>query len=129
MVQSSNSPFKVALLWRGDRQARLDVRPEESRLSAIFAALARRGVHAEPAIYSEDTAGEVRELLLRMDGVLVWVDPISGGKRRDSLDELLREVSSAGVFVSTHPDVIDKMGVKAVLYLTKTLGWGTDTYF
>ena len=122
MAQSSEPPFKVALLWRGDRQARLEVRPEASRLNAIFEALARRGLEAEPAVYSENTAGEVRDQLLRMDGVLVWVDPISGGLRRDSLDELLLEVSSAGVFVSTHPDIIRKMGVKAVLHRTKKIG-------
>ena len=129
MARSTATPFKVALLWRGDRQARRDARPEESRLSAIFEAMARRGLQAEPAVYSEDMAGEVRDQLLRMDGVLVWVDPISGGERRDALDELLREVSSAGVFVSAHPDVIAKMGVKAVLYRTKSLGWGSDTHF
>ena len=129
MAQSATSPFKVALLWRGDRQARLDARQQGSRLNAIFEALARRGVQAEPAVYSEGLADEVRDQLLQKDGVLVWVDPISGGLRRDCLDELLREVSSAGVFVSTHPDVIRKMGVKAVLHRTKNLGWGTDTYF
>ena len=129
MTPTAVSAFKVALLWRGDRQARLNASAEASRLHAIFAALARRGIHAEPAVYSEDLAGEIREQVLRMDGVLVWVDPISGGHRRDSLDELLREVSLAGVFVSTHPGVIGKMGVKSVLYRTKTLGWGTDTYF
>ena len=129
MAQPAKFPFKVALLWRGDRRARLDVRPAGSRLNAIFEALARSGVQAEPAVYSEGMSGEVRDQLLRMDGVLVWVDPISGGERRDSLDELLREVSLAGVFVSTHPDVIRKMGVKAVLHRTKTLGWGTDTHF
>ena len=129
MVQSTEFPFRVALLWRGDRQARLNTRPEESRQRAIFEALARRGIQAEPAVYSEDMAGDVRDQLLQMDGVLVWVDPISGGQRRDTLDELLREVSSAGVFVSAHPDVISKMGVKAVLHRTKTLGWGTDTHF
>lgn len=74
-------------------------------------------------------AGEVRDQLLRMDGVLVWVDPISEGERRDSLNELLREVALAGVLVSTHPDVIHKIGIKAVLNRTKNLGWGTDTYF
>ena len=129
MARSSKSPFKVALLWRGNRQARLDARPEGSRLGAIFASLARCGVEAEPAVYSEDMTGDVRDQLRRMDGVLVWVDPISEGQRRDALDELLREVSSSGVFVSTHPDVIGKMGVKAVLYWTKALGWGTDTHF
>lgn len=129
MAQSFKSPFRVALLWRGDRQARRDARPQESRLAAIFAALARRGVETQPAVYSEDMAGEVRDQLLRMDAVLVWVDPVSGEKRRDALDALLREISSAGVLVSAHPDVIDKMGVKAVLSRTRTLGWGTDTHF
>lgn len=129
MTQFAEPRFNVALLWRGDREARLDASPEESRFKAIFEALARRGVLTEPAVYSEDMAGEVRDQLLRTDGVLVWVDPISASQRCDSLDELLREISSAGVFVSTHPDVIAKMGVKAVLHRTKALGWGTDTHF
>ena len=129
VAQSSKSSFKVALLWRGDRQARRDARPEDSRLKAIFAALAAIGVEAEPAVYSEDMASEVRDQLHRLDGVLVWVNPNSDGIGRDALDGLLREVSSAGVLVSAHPDVIDKMGVKAVLSRTKTLGWGTDTHF
>ena len=29
--------------------------------------------------------------------------------------------------MSAHPDVVDKMGTKEVLYTTRTLGWGTDT--
>jgi hypothetical protein len=32
------------------------------------------------------------------------------------------------VWVSTHPDVILKMGTKEILFRTKSLGWGTDTY-
>jgi hypothetical protein len=40
----------------------------------------------------------------------------------------LREVASRGIWVSAHPDVILKMGVKQVLYRTKHLGWGTDTH-
>ena len=129
MAKPIKSPFKVAVLWRGDREERLAARPEESRFRATFEALLRRGIQAEPVVYSEDMAAEVRARLLQMDGVLVWVDPISGSRRRDCLNELLREISSAGVFVSTHPDVIDKMGVKAVLHRTKALGWGTDTLF
>lgn len=129
MALCAQTPIKVALLWRGDQQARLNARPEESRFKAIFEALASHGVEAEPAVYCEEIAGDVRDQLLRMDAVLVWVNPISEGKRREALDALLREVSSTGVFVSTHPDVIDKMGVKSVLHSTKALGWGTDTYF
>jgi hypothetical protein len=45
-----------------------------------------------------------------------------------ALDALLRDVAKQGVWVSTHPDVTLKMGVKEVLYRTKQLGWGTDTY-
>ena len=33
-----------------------------------------------------------------------------------------------GLWVSAHPDVILKMGVKEVLHRTKHLGWGTDTH-
>ncbi|MDB5436384.1 MAG: hypothetical protein JWR47_2641 [Phenylobacterium sp.] len=125
------APYRVAIVWRGDRQARNEARAETSRLKAVFEALARQGIAAEPAVWSEDLTEEVRAQLAGMDGVLVWVDPISTatGERRGVLDDLLRDVSRAGVLVSTHPDVADKMGVKAVLYRTRELGWGSDTYF
>jgi hypothetical protein len=76
---------------------------------------------------NEDIADEVRAQLLAADAVLVWVDPIHGGKPRIALDAMLREVASCGPWVSAHPDVILKMGVKEVLYRTRHLGWGTDT--
>jgi hypothetical protein len=44
------------------------------------------------------------------------------------LDALLRDVATRGPWVSAHPDVILKMGVKEVLFRTKHLGWGTDTH-
>ncbi len=118
---------RVALLWRGDREARAAATPENSRLRAVFEALAAAGVAAEPAVYSEEAIGEVRDQLLGMNGVLVWVDPISGGQDRSRLDALLRDVSAHGVWVSAHPDVILEMGVKEVLYRTRDLGWGADT--
>ena len=80
---------KVALLWRGDRQARDTARPETSRFVRVFEALARHNIHAEPAVYADDMADEVRGQLLGMDGVLVWVDPISDGRTRTVLDPLL----------------------------------------
>ena len=43
------------------------------------------------------------------------------------LDALLRDVASKGVWVSAHPDVILKMGVKEALHRTRHLGWGTVT--
>jgi hypothetical protein len=39
-----------------------------------------------------------------------------------------KETASRGPWVSAHPDVILKMGVKEVLYRTKHLGWGSDTH-
>jgi hypothetical protein len=86
------------------------------------------GIEAAPAIYADDVADQVREQLLRCDGVLVWVDPLFAGQNRTVLDTMLRDVASKGVWVSAHPDVILKMGVKEVLYITRHLGWGTDTH-
>ena len=82
---------------------------------------------AEPVVFSEDFIDEVRGRLRGLNGVLVWVDPISGGRDRRQLDQLLREAAASGVWVSAHPDITLKMGVKEVLYRTRELGWGTDT--
>ena len=72
---------KLALLWRGDREARCNATPQSNRFKRVFEELATIGISAEPAVYGDEMAGEVREQLLNVDGVLVWVDPIHQGKR------------------------------------------------
>ena len=74
---------KIAIVWRGDREARRAATPQNNRFHRIFEELAALGIDAEPAVYDEDFADEVREQLLAADGVLVWVDPIHQGKTRD----------------------------------------------
>ena len=73
---------KLALLWRGDCQARRNATPQNNRLNRVFEELAALGISAEPAVYADEMADEVREQLLKLDGVLVWVDPISEGQDR-----------------------------------------------
>ncbi|MBN8943441.1 MAG: Cj0069 family protein [Rhizobiales bacterium] len=119
---------KVAVVWRGDREVRRAATPRNNRFHRVFEELAAMGIHAEPAVFDEAFADEVRDQLLAADGVLVWVDPLHEGKTRAVLDALLRDVAARGPWVSAHPDVILKMGVKQVLHRTKHLGWGTDTH-
>ncbi len=116
----------VALLYPGDRAMRERADPAESRFAALFAACAEAGIRAEPAVYHDDFGDEVAAQLRRVDGVLVWCNPIEGGRRRDRLDALLREVAEAGVFVSAHPDTIARMGTKDVLVATRELPFGSD---
>ena len=118
---------RVAILWRGDRESRAHPTPND-RLAPVFRALAAAGVVAEPVVYCDAVVEEVRDELLDVDGVLVWVDPIGGGENRTTLDAMLREVSLAGVWISAHPETILRMGTKEVLYRTCQLGWGTDTH-
>ncbi len=118
----------VAIVSRGDATARRDATAQNSRFVRVFEALAAANIDAQPVIYDESFADAVRDQLLAVDGVLVWVDPIHQNKTRAALDCLLREIAMQGPWVSAHPDVILKMGVKEVLYRTRHLGWGTDTH-
>ena len=120
--------MRVAILDRGDREARRRAAPEESRFLPLFQTLEGLGVQGERAVYDEDFADEVRRQLANVDAVLVWVNPIQDGRDRSILDTILREVSNAGVFVSGHPDVIARLGTKEVLYTTRDIGWGCDTH-
>jgi len=124
---SPSSPYSVAVLSRGVAATRRDATPQISRFVQVFETLAAVGIEARPAIYDESFAEEVREQLLAVDGVLVWVNPIQDGRNRAGLDALLRDVAARGVWVSAHPDVILKMGTKEVLYRTRSMGWGSDT--
>ncbi len=119
---------RVALLYPGDVQARREATTDNNRLSPIFRALAERGITADPAVYDDAFSDEVRQQLMLVDAVLVWVNPLQEGQGRSILDAMLREVAAAGVFVSTHPDIIQKIGTKDVLYQTRNMGWGCDTH-
>jgi len=126
MAQGSHG--RVAILYPGDREARRNATPDSNRFSELFKAFTARGIHVEPAVYHDEFCEDVREQLKRVDGVLVWVNPIQGGRDRSVLDSMLRDVAAAGIFVSTHPDVILKLGTKEVLYRTRDVGWGCDTH-
>jgi hypothetical protein len=96
-------------------------------LGQLFDALAELNVATERVVSHDYSVDEVRDQLLGLDGVLVWVNPIQDGANRAQLDDLLRKVASRGVWVSAHPDVITRMGTKEVLFHTRDLGWGTET--
>lgn len=127
MPESTAHLGRIAVLWHGDEVERRSATPETSRFKAVFAALADAGVEARPVVYEDDVVEVVRAELEKLDGVLVWVNPIHEGRNRARLDALLREVAAHGVWVSAHPDVILKIGTKEVLYHTRAMSWGCDT--
>src|SRR4051794_10257734 len=118
---------RVGLLARGDARANTPSARAATLMIPLIEAFGILGVRAEHVVYADDRVAEVREQLLRLDGALVWVNPIQDGATRASLDALLRDVAGRGVWVSAHPDVILKMGTKEVVFLTRSLGWGVET--
>ena len=125
----NTEPFlRLALLYPGDRTARDHADPAASRFTALFDAFARAGVAAEPAVYDDDFRDEVWQQLLGVKGVLVWHNPIEGGRGRELLDAMLRDLATRGVFVSTHPDTILKLGTKDILMAVRDLPFGSDVH-
>src|SRR6476646_3799260 len=116
---------RIGLLWRQEWDPPRSGEPIRStcRLRGVFAAFAALGVEADPIVYADDRVEEVREHLMGLDGALVWVNPIEQELDRSRLDQLLRDVSAAGVWVSAHPDVIMRLATKRVLYETQAMSW------
>ena len=124
----SSPATRLAILYPGDRKARDLADPKASRFAALFDAFEASGVAADPAVYHDDFAAEVEDQLAQVAGVLVWHNPIEGGRTRARLDDLLRAVSARGVFVSTHPDTILRLGTKDVLLDVRDLPFGSDAH-
>jgi hypothetical protein len=61
---------KLALLWPRDAPKWQAVRPQVNRLKIVSEALAALGIEAEPAVYADDAADQVREQLLRCERVV-----------------------------------------------------------
>jgi hypothetical protein len=122
------SSWKTAVVFRGDPAARATTRLAETRFAALGAALAAAGLEPRACVYDEAAEDDVRAQLRTSDAALVFVNPNQDGVRRGRLDALLREVAGEGVLVSGHPDVIARMGVKAVLWRTREIGWSGDAH-
>ncbi len=115
---------RVALLWRempGQEGA-----AGFGRFAGVAEALRAMGLQPEPCRYAEEAEDAAEALLLGVDAVLVWVNPIHEGRDRTRLDAMLRRVAGRGVLVSAHPDAILAIGTKEVLYRTRALPWGGD---
>ncbi len=122
----SHDPPRLGILWRGNRSASPSRPDPRHGLTPLYDALAQLDVEVRAVVFEEDAIDDVRDELLSLDGALVWVNPIQDDANRSTLDALLFEAASDGVWVSAHPDVIQKLGTKEVLVSTRDVGWGSD---
>lgn len=120
--------FQVVLLWRTDAEKPASSTLADNRLAKVAKAMERVGLSIHGAPYTDQSVDRVRQQLKGMDAVLVWVNPIEIDKDRTTLNALLKELSYRGVYVSAHPDIIEKMGTKEVLVQTRHMSWGADTH-
>jgi len=118
---------RVGIVFHGDLSARNNTDLSASRFAGITSALSANGLEPVPAVFNDDFVGEFVNDASNLDALLVWVNPITAdGHDRSKLDEALRDLAKNGVLVSTHPDIILRMGTKQVLFDTKGMGWGSD---
>lgn len=119
-------PYSIAILIYGEINSERNALSEE-KYKDLGNAFLTKGFHIQSVLYNEESIGQLCSYLPSFDAVLAWVNPIEQGTDRRKLDSLLLEVSNKGCVVSTHPDVILKIGTKDVLYKTKDIGWGGAT--
>lgn len=105
-----------------------DFKPETSRVAILFNEFKNYNISTKLILYSDDRVDQVEEEIRSVKLVMVWVNPIQNGRDRSILDKMLRKVSQEGIYVSTHPDIILKLGTKDVLYDTQNMSWGCETY-
>ena len=117
---------EVAIMIHGEINSDKNALTEE-KYKELASAFSSQGFNVKSILYNDDSADQLAIDLLTFDAVLVWVNPVEKGKDRKRLDSMLTEISKKGVFVSTHPEIILKMGTKDILYTTKNMEWGGDT--
>jgi hypothetical protein len=120
---------KVAILFPAGDGEGGPVALTETRFAQVADALVAAGMEAVAAPYADTACETVRAQLMACGAVLVWVNPIEGGRSRAKLNAMLADVAGRGVFVSAHPDVIARLGTKEILYETRSMAWGCDTAF
>ena len=100
-----------------------------------------KDIKAIPVEYTDITVEQVQKNLTEnFQYVICWIDPVSFNNNGEEetrahsnlgnycgLDQMLRQIAKCGVKVSTHPDIIEKMGTKRVLFDTRNQAWGLPT--
>ena len=99
----------------------------EEKYKDLAKAFIDAGYMVKSVSYNDEQVDYVFRDVSCFDAVLVWVNPVEHGNDRKILDSMLFKLSGNGCFVSTHPEVILKIGTKDVLYKTKVLGWVGET--
>lgn len=116
----------VAILVYGTPGSGRDALSEE-KYRDLAVAFNEQGYMVKSVLYNDEQGAALAETLRSFDAILVWVNPIEQGNDRNKLDSLLSGLAGKGCFVSTHPEVILRMGTKDILFKTRDMDWGGDT--
>ncbi len=73
---------RVAILYPATQTTGQKTKVDNDLFAGLFRALADKGIQAEPTAYHDGLYAEVKQQLLAVDGVLVWVNPIEAGRDR-----------------------------------------------
>ncbi len=117
---------RIAIVFPADAKEQIATLVEKTRLAGVAQALASAGAEVVSAPFCDEIASAIEDRLSSVDLVLVWFNPFEGGRDRSRLNTALRAAAAKGVLVSAHPDVIDVLGTKDVLYRTRHMAWGSD---
>jgi hypothetical protein len=119
----------IALILYGDSNSTRNALTDNG-FKGLADSLIEAGFNVESVLYHHSRATELITELEQFSAVLSWVNPrerTEHGKDNLDLDDVLLNISKKGVYVSTHPDIILKIGTKKVLYSTRNMDWGDDT--
>jgi len=118
----------IALVLYGDNGSTKNAFTDDN-YKELAAALTEAGFNVETVLYNCSKSEQLKDDLTRFDAVISWVNPKERTQRDaggPDLDDVLLDISQKGVFVSTHPEVIQKIGTKKVLHSTRGMDWGGD---
>ena len=98
----------------------------EEKYHDLAVAFTSAGFDVSSVSYNDSCVAQLTDELVQYSAILVWINPIEQGHDRKQLDTMLINLAGEGCYVSTHPEVILKMGTKDILYKTRYMSCGSD---
>ena len=118
----------IALVLYGDSNSTRNALVDDG-FKLIADSLIEVGFNVESVLYHPTNAKKIQTRLEKFAAVMSWVEPrdrVVRGEDSLNFDKVLTNLSNKGVLVSTHSEVILKIGTKKVLYSTREMDWGSD---
>lgn len=117
----------VSIILYAKDLVQLDAKKEE-KYRELALELEKNGYVVQTITWNGHNVDELYTSSKKAEVILIWVNPIHRNIEEGSFENYICDMSDRGKYISSHPEVIKKLGTKIILHTMSGTSWSRDVY-